>query len=91
MKILVVGNGGREHAIAWTLLQSPQVEKVFCTPGNGGTATLKGCENYPISGEDFEGIKNLVQNQDISLVVVGPELPLALGITDYLQQHNIKV
>lgn len=91
MKILVVGNGGREHAIAWTLLQSPQVEKVFCTPGNGGTATLKGCENYPISVEDFEGIKNLVQNQDISLVVVGPELPLALGITDYLQQHNIKV
>jgi phosphoribosylamine--glycine ligase len=91
VKILVVGNGGREHAIAWTLLQSPQVEKVFCTPGNGGTATLKGCENYPISVEDFEGIKNLVQNQDISLVVVGPELPLALGITDYLQQHNIKV
>lgn len=91
MKILVVGNGGREHAIAWTLLQSPQVEKVFCTPGNGGTATLKGCENYPISVEDFAGIKNLVQNQDISLVVVGPELPLALGITDYLQQHNIKV
>ena len=91
MKILVVGNGGREHAIAWTLLQSPQVEKVFCTPGNGGTATLKGCENYPISVEDFEAIKNLVQNQDISLVVVGPELPLALGITDYLQQHNIKV
>ena len=91
MKILVVGNGGREHALAWTLLQSPQVEKVFCTPGNGGTATLKGCENYPISVEDFEGIKNLVQNQDISLVVVGPELPLALGITDYLQQHNIKV
>jgi phosphoribosylamine--glycine ligase len=91
VKILVVGNGGREHAIAWTLLQSPQVEKVFCTPGNGGTATLKGCENYPISVEDFERIKNLVQNQDISLVVVGPELPLALGITDYLQQHNIKV
>lgn len=91
MKILVVGNGGREHAIAWTLLQSPQVEKVFCTPGNGGTATLKGCENYPISVEDFESIKNLVQNQGISLVIVGPELPLALGITDYLQQHNIKV
>ena len=91
MKILVVGNGGREHAIAWTLLQSPQVETVFCTPGNGGTATLTGCENYPISVEDFERIKNLVQNQDISLVVVGPELPLALGITDYLQQHNIKV
>ncbi|VXD11768.1 phosphoribosylamine--glycine ligase [Planktothrix paucivesiculata] len=91
MKILVVGNGGREHALAWTLLQSPNVEKVFCTPGNGGTATLKGCENYPISVEDFEALKNLVQNQDISLVVVGPELPLALGITDYLQQHNIKV
>ncbi len=91
MKILVVGNGGREHAIAWTLLQSPNVEQVFCTPGNGGTATLKGCQNYPISVEDFAGIKTLVENQGISLVVVGPELPLALGITDYLQQHNIKV
>lgn len=91
MKILVVGNGGREHAIAWTLLQSPNVEQVFCTPGNGGTATLKGCQNYPISVEDFEGIKTLVETQGISLVVVGPELPLALGITDYLQQHNIKV
>ncbi|MFM6190156.1 phosphoribosylamine--glycine ligase [Planktothrix sp.] len=91
MKILVVGNGGREHAIAWTLLQSPNVEQVFCTPGNGGTATLKGCQNYPISVEDFAGIKTLVEHQGISLVVVGPELPLALGITDYLQQHNIKV
>lgn len=91
MKILVVGNGGREHALAWTLLQSPNVEQVFCTPGNGGTATLARCQNVPIAVDNFEGIKNLVQEQNIDLVVVGPEVPLALGITDFLQQDNIKV
>lgn len=91
MKILVVGNGGREHALAWTLIQSPNVEQVFCTPGNGGTATLARCQNVPIAVDNFEGIKNLVQEQNISLVVVGPELPLAFGITDFLQQYNIKV
>ncbi len=91
MKILVVGNGGREHALAWTLLQSPNVEQVFCTPGNGGTATLARCQNVPIAVDNFEGIKNLVQEQNIDLVVVGPEVPLALGITDFLQQDNINV
>ncbi len=91
MKILVVGNGGREHALAWKLLQSPHVDKVFCTPGNGGTATMSGCENLSLSVEDFAGIANTVKENDISLVVVGPELPLSLGITDYLQEQNIAV
>lgn len=91
MKVLVVGNGGREHALAWKLLRSSRVKRVICTPGNGGTATLKNCENVPLAVEDFEGIAKIALENQIDLVVVGPEVPLALGITDYLQQHNLKV
>lgn len=91
MKVLVVGNGGREHAIAWKLLQSPQVEQVLCIPGNGGTATLENCHNYPIAVNDFEKIAQLAQQEKVDFVAVGPELPLSLGITDYLKQHNIPV
>ena len=91
MKILVVGNGGREHTIAWTLLRSPNVKAIYCTPGNGGTATMANCFNLDIAVDDFEGLAKAVKEQGISLVVVGPELPLSLGITDYLQQYNIAV
>lgn len=91
VKVLVVGNGGREHALAWTLLKSPNIEQVFCAPGNGGTAIMENCENLAIEIDDFEAIANVVKQKDITLVVVGPELPLSLGITDYLQQHNILV
>lgn len=90
VKVLIVGNGGREHALAWKLLQS-KVEKVVCVPGNGGTAMLKGCENLPLSVEDFQGIGQFALNQGISLVVVGPELPLSLGISDYLRSQGIAV
>jgi phosphoribosylamine--glycine ligase len=91
VKIIVVGSGGREHAIAWKLLESPQVKQVFCIPGNGGTALLNGCENIDLSLEDFDGIAQIAQENEVDLVVVGPELPLAGGITDYLQQQNITV
>ena len=91
MKALVIGNGGREHALAWTLLQSPNVEKVFCAPGNGGTAIAKNCQNLPIKVDDFAAIAQAVTSHNIDLVVVGPELPLSLGITDYLQQRDILV
>ncbi|MBE9046301.1 phosphoribosylamine--glycine ligase [Pleurocapsales cyanobacterium LEGE 10410] len=91
MKVLVVGNGGREHALAWTLLQSPNIKQVVCTPGNGGTATMKNCQNLPLAVDDFAGIANAVTDQGISLVVVGPEVPLALGIVDYLRQRNLAV
>ena len=91
MKVLVVGNGGREHALVWKLLQSPQVEQCFCTPGNGGTASLEGCENLPYAVDDFANIAESVQKHNIDLVVVGPEVPLSKGITDYLQRYNIKV
>lgn len=91
MKVLVVGNGGREHALAWKLLQSSKVEQVVCVPGNGGTATLERCINLPLTVDDFEGIRKTVNEHQINLVAIGPELPLAMGLTDYLQQHNITV
>lgn len=91
MKVLVVGNGGREHAIAWKLLQSQSIEQVVCVPGNGGTASMECCQNLPLSINDFEGIGKFALENHISLVVVGPELPLAMGITDYLQNQGLLV
>jgi phosphoribosylamine--glycine ligase len=91
VKVLVVGNGGREHTLAWKLLQSEQVEQVVCVPGNGGTASLKHCQNLPLPVDDFEGISRFALANKISLVVVGPELPLSLGIVDYLQSQRISV
>lgn len=89
MKALVVGNGGREHALAWTLLQSPNIKQVFCTPGNGGTATMNHCHNLPLAVTDFAAIVQAVTEYQIDLVVVGPEVPLSLGIVDYLRSQQI--
>lgn len=85
MKVLVVGSGGREHALAWKLLQSPNIDRVFCIPGNGGTATMANCQNVSLSIDDFEGILRFAQVQGVGFTIVGPELPLALGIVDYFQ------
>ncbi len=91
MRIIVVGNGGREHALAWKLTQSEAVDQVYCVPGNGGTAILERCQNVSLSPEDFEGIGRLAQEKHVNVVVVGPEVPLALGITDALTQQGILV
>lgn len=91
MKILVVGSGGREHALAWKFLQSSQVEQVVCVPGNGGTASLDNCENVSLKVDDFEGISNFALKAQINLVVIGPEVPLAKGITDYLHSIGLTV
>ncbi|MFM5981571.1 MAG: phosphoribosylamine--glycine ligase [Sphaerospermopsis kisseleviana] len=91
MKVLVVGNGGREHALAWKLLQSDKIEQVVCVPGNGGTATMERCQNLPLAVNDFEGIGKFALEKGIFLVVVGPEVPLAKGITDYLQSKGLMV
>ncbi|GAB4375064.1 MAG: phosphoribosylamine--glycine ligase [Elainellaceae cyanobacterium] len=91
MKVLVVGNGGREHALAWKLLQSARVQEVFCIPGNGGTAKLEHCRNLALAVNDFEGIARFALVNNIALVVVGPEAPLAEGITDYLRQQELTV
>ncbi len=91
MKVLVVGSGGREHALAWKLLQSVRVQEVVCVPGNGGTATLKGCHNVGMNVTDFEGIARFALVNNIGLIVVGPEVPLAAGIADYLQEQGLTV
>lgn len=87
----MIGSGGREHALAWSLLRSLTVQQVYCLPGNGGTATLANCQNIDISEQDFTAIGQFAQDHDISLVVVGPEAPLAAGITDALQSFKIPV
>jgi phosphoribosylamine--glycine ligase len=88
VKVLVVGNGGREHTLAWKLLQSQRIRQVICIPGNGGTATTERCQNVSLRVDDFEGMARFAVVQNVTLVVVGPELPLSLGITDYFQKHN---
>jgi phosphoribosylamine--glycine ligase len=88
MKILVVGSGGREHAIAWKLAQSPKVDKLYCAPGNAGIVEVAECVN--IKAEDIEGICDFAVAEKIDMVVVGPEVPLAMGIVDELEAKGIK-
>ncbi|MEM8639625.1 MAG: phosphoribosylamine--glycine ligase [Cyanobacteria bacterium P01_G01_bin.54] len=91
MRVMVVGGGGREHAIAWSLAQSSQVQQVLCIPGNGGTAALPKCKNIAMATHDVDGIARIAGVQGVSLVVVGPEEPLAKGIADQLRQQNLPV
>jgi phosphoribosylamine---glycine ligase len=91
VKFIVIGNGGREHALAWSLLRSPKVKQVFCIPGNGGTATLQGAENVALAADDFAAIAHFAQTQNVAGVVVGPEVPLSQGIADALQPQGIAV
>lgn len=91
MNVLVVGNGGREHAIARTLVQSDVVRRVFCVPGNGGTATLDRCQNMALRLDDFAGMARVAQTHGAALTIVGPEAPLAGGITDFFQEKGLKV
>ena len=90
MKILVIGGGGREHALAWKLAQSPKATKVFVAPGNGGTALAGGkLENLPIT--DPVALREWAQAEKISLAVVGPEAPLAAGVVDEFRAHGLKI
>jgi phosphoribosylamine--glycine ligase len=89
MKLLVVGSGGREHAIAWKLAQSPRVQKVFVAPGNGGTATESGLENVAIT--DIQELISFSKEQNIYLTVIGPEAPLAAGIVDAFRDAGLRV
>ncbi|MBQ1200284.1 MAG: phosphoribosylamine--glycine ligase, partial [Bacteroidaceae bacterium] len=82
-RILLLGSGGREHALAWKIAQSPKVEKLYIAPGNAGTA-LAG-ENVAMKADDFEGIRSFVLANAITMVVVGPEDPLVKGIYDYFK------
>ena len=82
MKILVIGGGGREHALAWKLSQSSKVSKIFVAPGNAGTANENKTQNVAIDAEDIAGLENFAQQENIDLTIVGPEAPLVAGIVD---------
>ena len=89
MKILVIGSGGREHAMVWKLAQSPRMPTLYCAPGNAGIESLATC--VPIKADDIVGLKAFVQSEKIDLTVVGPEAPLALGIVDEFRKAKLKI
>jgi len=89
MKVLVIGNGGREHALAWKLLDSPKIQTVFVAPGNGGTALDNRLHNVPLT--DFNELADFVQKEKIVLTVVGPEAPLAGGVVDVFRARGLRV
>ncbi|NBW01940.1 MAG: ATP-grasp domain-containing protein, partial [Betaproteobacteria bacterium] len=95
MKVLVLGGGGREHAMAWCLAKSPRVEKVFVAPGNGGTAALSSAaaiQNVSLDPvKDHDAIVDFVRQQNIALTVVGPEAPLAAGIVDRFRKEGLAI
>jgi phosphoribosylamine--glycine ligase len=89
MKILIVGSGGREHALGWKISQSPLLKKLYCAPGNAGTENI--AENVPISAEDIPGLVDFAAEENIDLTVVGPEVPLTLGIVDEFEKKGLKI
>src|SRR6187200_1677642 len=79
MKVLIVGSGGREHALAWKCAQSPKVSEVLVAPGNGGTATERRVRNVDIAAEDIAGLVSLAKSEKVGLTIIGPEGPLVQG------------
>ncbi len=91
MNILIIGNGGREHALAWKAAQSPLADKVYVAPGNAGTALEPGLTNIEISATDIPALLAFAQSNDIGLTIVGPEAPLVIGVVDALQAAGLKI
>ena len=89
MKVLIVGSGGREHALAWKCAQSPRTEEVLVAPGNAGTYLEPGVRNVPVAAEDIEGLLTLAREQDVALTIVGPEVPLVAGIVDRFSEAGL--
>jgi phosphoribosylamine--glycine ligase len=89
MNVVVIGSGGREHAICESIAKSKRIKKLYCIPGNGGTASI--ADNIKLDLNNFKEIKNFIRTKKVDLVVVGPEKPLVEGISDYLEKHKIKV
>ena len=89
MKVGIIGSGGREHSICESLRKSSKIEQIFCFPGNAGTSEI--AENVILDLDNFENIKNCIEEKKIDLIVIGPEKPLVDGLVDYLEQFNIKV
>ena len=90
MKILVIGSGGREHALAWKLKQSPLTEIVYVAPGNAGTAMENGVENIAIEATDINALSDFAKDNNIDMTIVGPEVPLVLGITDIFSSQGLR-
>jgi phosphoribosylamine--glycine ligase len=91
MKLLVIGSGGREHALAWKLAQSPRVEEVLVAPGNAGTAREPRCRNVAVRADDLDGLLNLAEREGVDFTVVGPEGPLVAGLVDRFQSAGLLV
>ena len=91
MKILVIGSGGREHALAWKLKQSPRVSEVIVAPGNAGTARERGLRNADVAVTDIDGLLKLAKDEKIGLTVVGPEVPLVAGVVDRFRKANLRI
>src|SRR2546428_141471 len=89
MKVLVVGGGGREHALAWKVAQSPRVTKLYCAPGNPGIARIAEC--VPLAADDLAGLRDFARSQRIDLTVIGPEAPLAAGIVDEFRKDKLPI
>ena len=91
MKLLVIGSGGREHALAWKLAQSPRVTEVIVAPGNAGTASEDKCRNVAVKVTDIDGLLTLAQSEGIALTVVGPEVPLVAGVVDRFREAGLRI
>ncbi len=91
MKVLIVGGGGREHALAWKIARSPRVSRVYVAPGNAGTAREPGVENLPIGAQDIAALEGFARRHDIALTIVGPEAPLVAGIVDRFREAGLAV
>ena len=91
MKILVIGSGGREHALAWKLARSPRVDEVIVAPGNAGTAREPGCRNVAANATDIDGLLKLVRAEGIAMTVVGPEAPLVAGVVDRFRAEGLRI
>ncbi|MEE3252670.1 MAG: phosphoribosylamine--glycine ligase [Nitrospinota bacterium] len=89
MRVLVIGSGGREHALVWKIKQSPKVEKIFCAPGNAGTSEI--ADNIPIAADDIVGLLQFALKEEIGLTVVGPEQPLVMGIVDQFELKGLRI
>jgi phosphoribosylamine---glycine ligase len=89
MRILVIGGGGREHALVWKIRQSPRVEKIYCAPGNAGIGEI--AELVPLGAEDIEKLSEFARREKVDLTVVGPELPLTLGIAELFQKKGLRI
>ena len=90
MRVLVVGGGGREHALAWKLIQSPTCEQVYVAPGNPGTAAEPNVDNVDIAVEDIPGLVTFAKDNDIGLTIIGPEVPLVMGIVDAFAKEGLR-